>query len=100
MRRVMFMFAIGSSILCIARGGSTQVGNTYTAWLTWWEVDIPYAAIVLLTAACAVLASRRALRKQHRPGRCHRCGYDLRATPDRCPECGAITDEFQAAGVT
>ncbi len=54
-----------------------------------WNLSIPdwamcLAAIILLWQ-CRVQYNRRPP-----PGTCVACGYDLRATPDRCPECGTI----------
>jgi hypothetical protein len=57
-------------------------------------VIIPYWAVVLATAIPPALILPRKVRGQsrRRRGRCVCCGYNLGATPDRCPECGAIPE--------
>jgi hypothetical protein len=55
---------------------------------------IPYTVVLALTSAPLLLllaaGGAVALRRQGRRSRnlCTNCGYDLRASPERCPECG------------
>jgi hypothetical protein len=73
--------------------GDAREGMIYAG-----EPPIPYRAVVIplwaIATPFAALAGfgamrLRARRSRARQGLCPTCGYDCRATPDRCPECGA-----------
>jgi len=49
------------------------------------------AALILILPL--LVLNRRRINKLGQPkiGFCSRCGYDLRVSPDRCPECGLLS---------
>jgi hypothetical protein len=61
-----------------------------------FDLSLPHWVLALLTAVmpAAFIGSRVKRRRgvaRLARGLCPSCGYDLRATPDRCPECGRST---------
>jgi hypothetical protein len=59
--------------------------NSTLLWFPDWLLMLGGAVLPL-----AFLTRRRRMRRRAASGSCLRCGYDLRATPERCPECGAV----------
>jgi len=56
------------------------------------KVFVPDWSLVIVFLLLPMWAARGFFRRATREGSglCERCGYDLRATPDQCPECGTI----------
>ena len=54
----------------------------------WWAFAFPAWFPALAFGVLPAWAIVRRRRRCHPAGCCQHCGYDLRATPDHCPECG------------
>jgi hypothetical protein len=68
-----------------SRHSGTSLGNQSETSLT-----LPHWLVILLlaTAPLAWIGGFWRDRRRYPKGHCTRCGYDLRASTDRCPECG------------
>jgi hypothetical protein len=69
----------------VGYGDRWQTSFGVRAGLRFWEISL-----ILSALPCLWWIAKARERRIRRRGLCPVCGYDLRATPDRCPECGTV----------
>ncbi|MBI5863449.1 MAG: hypothetical protein HZB38_02840 [Planctomycetes bacterium] len=96
----------------IAVGSRCSLRNGLPAW-HWWRPEYPQSkmrpatvhgavpliyllVLALLPAALVRFRNWRLNCRRERLGLCQKCGYDLRGSADRCPECGTARDSMKA----
>ena len=84
--------------------GADSIPMQFSASRHGGETPVPYWLTVLgfaiVPAAWTLRRARQLMRaagtQDGETHPCPSCGYDLRATPERCPECGAKNESVQA----
>jgi hypothetical protein len=78
-------------VLRFEQHANVRVSNPSTYRMDRALVPDWFIVLILLLLSLPGMIQIRRDRLRRRAGLCFACGYDLRATPDRCPECGEIS---------
>ena len=76
-------------------GNAAEWGICRGVQAPFWTVALALAILPVSSVIFNLIRRRRERRRN--PKACIQCGYDLRATPDRCPECGRLADGHKPA---
>jgi hypothetical protein len=60
-------------------------------------VSRSYVVLLVMAGGLGLLTYGYIRPKRPKFGVCQKCGYDLRATPERCPECGTAVDSDEVS---
>ena len=74
------------------------VPEPYGHWL--WVSIKPLLGLAGMATAWSLFRCVRVWTAARRPGVCRKCGYDLRASPERCPECGTAVAPAGSLGAS
>ena len=94
-------FQAGTGFIYFAKRPSdyadwTHFGFDYQSDGKLHSLSVPHYAVSLPLGFLSVWLAMGVLRRRRSAGtKCARCGYDLSATPDRCPECGMTHGDAQ-----
>jgi len=87
-RWFVYLLLIPFILLSLAfRSRLTLAAGFVTVWLLVSTLVIVFGVINI---------KRRRMWRRFYAGECVRCGYDLRATPDQCPECGLVPPKLKS----
>jgi hypothetical protein len=85
------LFVVGAFTFAKALGiyywFGIEIPPDFGRWLK--DAYLPIV-IVLMMLVITLAGTWWGTRRSRADGFCAACGYDLRATPDRCPECGTV----------
>jgi hypothetical protein len=82
----------GSGFMWMDLRADPQATNTLLGRITFFVAGAPMGIVAipfLVPPGILVIRADRRARRRRR-GLCPACGFDLRASPGRCPECGAV----------